>query len=145
VGISKVTNKMEFGGALREAFRYDNKVLLEEGILGREIECSVLGNEKPIASLPGEIITRHEFYSYDAKYLDEKGARLIVPARLPKTVVKRIQELAIRTFKVLCCEGERHLIFPPHRPADSSRPGAVSQRKEFKNFGLVPISEFEDT
>jgi D-alanine-D-alanine ligase len=105
VGISKVTHEEEFGRALREAFRYDNKILLEECILGREIECSVLGNEKPVASLPGEIITRYEFYSYDAKYLDEKGARLIVPARLPKTVIKRIQELALRTFKVLCCEG----------------------------------------
>ena len=105
VGISKVTNEKELGRALREAFGYDNKILLEECILGREIECSVLGNEKPVASLPGEIITRYEFYSYDAKYLDEKGARLIVPARLPKTVVKRIQELALRTFKVLCCEG----------------------------------------
>jgi D-alanine-D-alanine ligase len=105
VGISKVTHEREFSRALREAFRYDNKVLLEEGINGREIECSVLGNEKPIASLPGEIITSHDFYSYDAKYLDEKGARLIVPARLPKTVVTRIQELALKAFKVLCCEG----------------------------------------
>jgi len=105
VGISKVTNEKELGRALREAFRYDNKILLEECILGREIECSVLGNEKPIASLPGEIITSHDFYSYDAKYLDEKGARLIVPARLPKELVKRIQQLALRTFKVLCCEG----------------------------------------
>jgi len=105
VGISKVASEREFSGVLREAFRYDNKVLLEEGINGREIECSVLGNEKPIASLPGEIITSHDFYSYDAKYLDEKGARLIVPARLPKQVVKRIQQLALRTFKVLGCEG----------------------------------------
>jgi D-alanine-D-alanine ligase len=105
VGISKVTNEREFSGALREAFRYDNKVLLEEGINGREIECSVLGNDNPIASLPGEIITSHDFYSYDAKYLDEKGAQLIVPARLPKQVVTRIQELALKAFKVLCCEG----------------------------------------
>ena len=111
VGISKVTHEEEFGRALREAFRYDNKILLEEGINGREIECSVLGNEKPIASLPGEIITRHEFYSYGAKYLDEKGAQLIVPARLPKQVVTRIQELALRAFKALCCEGMARVDF----------------------------------
>ena len=111
VGISKVTHEKEFGRALREAFRYDNKVLLEEGINGREIECSVLGNERPIASLPGEIITRHEFYSYDAKYLDEKGAKLIIPARLPKGVVKRIQALALKAFKVLCCEGMARVDF----------------------------------
>src|SRR5947209_17436164 len=60
----------QLGGAISEAFRYDNKILIEESIRGREIECSVLGNEHPIASLPGEIITRHEFYSYDAKYID---------------------------------------------------------------------------
>ena len=111
VGISKVTNEKEFGSALREAFRYDNKILLEECILGREIECSVLGNEKPIASLPGEIVTSHDFYSYDAKYLDEKGARLIVPARLPKALVKRIQELALQSFKILCCEGMARVDF----------------------------------
>jgi len=111
VGISKVTNEKEFGRALREAFRYDNKILLEECILGREIECSVLGNEKPIASLPGEIVTSHDFYSYDAKYLDEKGARLIVPARLPKALVNRIQELAVQSFKALCCEGMARVDF----------------------------------
>lgn len=105
VGISKVTTEKELGRALKEAFRYDNKVLLEECILGREIECSILGNEKPVASLPGEIITRHDFYSYDAKYLDDKGAQLIIPARLPKQVVTRIQKLALEAFKVLCCEG----------------------------------------
>ena len=111
VGISKVTKDKEFGGALREAFRYDNKVLLEEGVNGREIECSVLGNDKPIASLPGEIVTSHDFYSYDAKYLDEKGAQLIIPARLPKPVVERIRELALKTFKVLCCEGMARVDF----------------------------------
>src|SRR5262249_62071572 len=72
---------------------------------GREIECSVLGNENPIASLPGEIITRHDFYSYDAKYLDEKGAQLVIPAALPKSIVKVIQALALKTFSTLACEG----------------------------------------
>src|SRR5207245_6083661 len=94
----------QLGGAISEAFRYDNKILIEESIRGREIECSVLGNEHPIASLPGEIITRHEFYSYDAKYIDEKGARLLIPAPLPKTLVKQVKEVAIQSFKVLCSE-----------------------------------------
>lgn len=111
VGISKVSTRDQFRPALEEAFRYDNKILVEEGIDGREIECSVLGNDNPIASLPGEIVTSHDFYSYDAKYLDEKGARLIIPARLPKAVVKRIRELALRTFKVLCCEGMARVDF----------------------------------
>jgi D-alanine-D-alanine ligase len=84
VGISKVSKKNQFTDAVRTAFRYDNKIIIEEAILGREIECSVLGNEKPIASLPGEIIVQHDFYSYDAKYLDDQGARLEIPAHLPK-------------------------------------------------------------
>ena len=111
VGISKVTNREQFRHAIEEAFRYDSKILLEEHIRGREIECSVLGNENPIASLPGEIITRHDFYSYDAKYIDEKGAQLIIPAKLPKGVVKKIQETAIKCFKVLCCEGMARVDF----------------------------------
>jgi D-alanine-D-alanine ligase len=84
VGISKVSANKQFGGAIAEAFRYDNKILIEESIHGREIECSVLGNENPIASLPGEITTRHDFYSYDAKYLDEKGAQLVIPPGFAK-------------------------------------------------------------
>lgn len=111
VGISKVHRKNQFAAAVREAFRYDTKVLVEENIPGREIECSVLGNENPVASLPGEIITRHEFYSYDAKYLDEKGARLVIPARLPDALVRKIQELAITTFKVLECAGMARVDF----------------------------------
>jgi D-alanine-D-alanine ligase len=111
VGISKVSAKKQFGRALTEAFRYDNKILIEESIRGREIECSVLGNENPIASLPGEIVTRHDFYSYDAKYLDEKGAQLIVPAALAKNIVRQVQTLALRTFKTLGCEGMARVDF----------------------------------
>jgi D-alanine-D-alanine ligase len=111
VGISKVTANKQFDSAIAEAFRYDNKILLEENIHGREIECSVLGNENPIASLPGEIITPHDFYSYDAKYLDEKGAQLVVPAALPKNIVKAVQKLALRTFNTLACEGMARVDF----------------------------------
>jgi D-alanine-D-alanine ligase len=111
VGISKVTNREQLRRAIEEAFRYDSKILIEEYIRGREIECSVLGNEKPIASRPGEIITRHDFYSYDAKYIDEKGAQLVIPAKLPARMAKQIQETAIKCFKVLCCEGMARVDF----------------------------------
>jgi D-alanine-D-alanine ligase len=111
VGISKVGSEDEFSRATREAFRYDNKILIEENIRGREIECSVLGNEHPIASVPGEIITRHDFYSYDAKYLDEKGAQLVIPAELCKQTVKEVQAIAVRTFDTLCCEGMARVDF----------------------------------
>lgn len=111
VGIHKVKDRKQFISAIKDAFRYDSKILVEEYIQGREIECSVLGNLEPIASVPGEIIPRHEFYSYEAKYLDEKGAMLKIPALLPGPIVEKIQDLAVETFKVLCCEGMARVDF----------------------------------
>jgi D-alanine-D-alanine ligase len=105
VGVSKVHNEAEYKKAIADAFQYDNKVLVEEFIKGREIECSVLGNANPIASIPGEIIPTHDFYSYEAKYIDEKGAKLEIPAKLSPELVKKVQDAAIRTFKALTCEG----------------------------------------
>jgi D-alanine-D-alanine ligase len=111
VGIHKVKDREGFERAVRNAFNYDNKILIEECINGREIECSVLGNDNPIASVPGEILPRHEFYSYEAKYLDENGAVLEIPAKLPPTVSERIRQLAIKMFSVLCCEGMARVDF----------------------------------
>ncbi len=105
IGVSKVKSESDFEKAVDDAFSYDNKILLEEFIYCREIECSVLGNENPIASLPGEIIPTHEFYDYDAKYIDENGAALQIPATLPQKKVKEVQALAVKTFQTLCCEG----------------------------------------
>lgn len=104
VGISKVKNKYEFDIGIKKAFKYDVKIILEENVSGREIECSVLGNDSPIASVPGEIIANDEFYSYDAKYINS-GSITEIPAKLDKNTVKKIQEIAIKTFKVLNCEG----------------------------------------
>jgi D-alanine-D-alanine ligase len=111
VGISKVGKKREFRAAIDEAFRYDNKIIIEEFIAGREIECSVLGNDEPIASLPGEIIVRHDFYSYDAKYIDDQGARLEIPAKLSGSVIQKIRKIAVRVYKALCCEGMARVDF----------------------------------
>src|SRR5882724_3782923 len=111
VGIHKVKDRKEFESAVRDALNYDNKILIEQCIRGREIECSVLGNENPIASVPGEILPRHEFYSYEAKYLDESGAALEIPAKLPPPTSECIRQLAIETFSVLCCEGMARVDF----------------------------------
>lgn len=113
VGISKVNNEGEYKAALKSAFKFDSRVLLETLMRGREIECSVLGNEEPIASLPGEIMTgqAHEFYSYTAKYLDPDGAKVITPAKLPTSVVKRVQDLSVQAFKVLHCSGMARVDF----------------------------------
>ena len=105
VGIHKVTSAQDLRVAVSDALRYDKKVILEENVAGREIECSVIGNDDPLASLPGEIIPHHEFYSYEAKYIDEDGAGLQVQAQLSDSMTKAVQELSVRTFQVLCCEG----------------------------------------
>ena len=111
VGISKVRNEAEYTAALEDAFQYDTKILIEEFLEGREIECSVLGNENPEASVAGEIVPLREFYSYEAKYVDEDGARLIVPAELPDETLQALQRLAIRAYEVLCCEGMARVDF----------------------------------
>jgi D-alanine-D-alanine ligase len=105
IGISKVRDKDGYAAAVEEAFRYDTKIIIEEFIPGREIECAVLGNEEPVASVPGEVIPSHEFYSYDAKYLDENGAALVIPAQIGEKTKVKIQSLAVKTFQTLCCEG----------------------------------------
>jgi len=111
IGINKVKNKEQFALFLKEAFQYDNKILIEEAIKGREIECAVLGNENPIASLPGEIIPQYEFYSYKAKYLDDKGAILKIPAELSSKIATQIQNLSVKVFKLLECKGMARVDF----------------------------------
>ena len=111
VGIHKVKDESQFKPAIVDAFQYDVKILIEKYIKGREIECSVLGNENPIVSLPGEIIPQHEFYSYEAKYIDEKGASLEIPAKLSPEIIKQIQAVALRALKALCCEGMARVDF----------------------------------
>ena len=105
VGVYKVRDEKEFDAAIINALKFDTKILIEEFISGREVECAVLGNESPRASIVGEIIPHHEFYSYEAKYLDENGAGLEIPAKISRKTEKLIQEIAIKTFKVLGCEG----------------------------------------
>ena len=105
VGISRVTDAPSFRTAIDLAFRYDSKVIVEAEVSGREIECSVLGNEDPIASVPGEIVPSGGFYSYQAKYLDENGAELRIPADLTEAERQTVQKTAVLSFVTLCCEG----------------------------------------
>lgn len=106
VGVHKVKSAEDFPAKIKDAFQYDEKVLAEEFIQGREIEISILGmNDAPRASLPGEILVHHEFYSYEAKYLDEKGATTQVPAQLTQEQIQKIQTVALKTYELLCCDG----------------------------------------
>lgn len=105
VGISKVKSKEDLLKAILLAFNFSHKIMIEPGISCREIECAVLGNLAPKASGLGEIRPTHEFYSYDAKYNDPNGADLIIPAPLTDDLAKKIQEIAVKTFKVIDCRG----------------------------------------
>jgi D-alanine-D-alanine ligase len=109
VGISKAHDRDELACAIDEAAKFDRKILVEEGVGGkkqkaREIECSVLGNDSPQASVPGEIVPMKEFYDYAAKYLDE-GSALVIPAKLSRKQTKQVQQMAIAAFKAVDCAG----------------------------------------
>jgi D-alanine-D-alanine ligase len=110
LGVSKAKNREELEEAVTTAFEYDNKILVEEHIPGRELECGVLGNENPMVSTVGEVVTSYDFYTYEAKYLDQK-LRLEIPADIPHEVILAAQKLAKATFQVLCCEGMARIDF----------------------------------
>lgn len=115
VGVGKATTQEEFEAAVREAFRYDRKILVEEFVRAREIECGVLENEDGslLVSVAGEIVptNRHGFYSYEAKYLDAHGAEIKVPADLSKAAAESVRRLAEQVFIVLGCEGMARVDF----------------------------------
>jgi D-alanine-D-alanine ligase len=130
VGISKAHNRKELGPAIEEAAKFDRKIVIEQGVGGkknkaREIECSVLGNDKPSASVPGEIVPVKEFYDYNAKYLDE-GSELIIPAKLTKAETKKVQELAVAAFQAVDCSGLARVDF-------LMEPGSGGSRKIYLN------------
>ena len=110
VGVTKAKSRRELADAIDLALSYDERVVVEEAIVGREIEVAVLGNEHPRASVPGEIVPGHEFYDYEDKYLDD-GARLLVPAPLGAAEQVAVQGLALDVFRALRCEGMARIDF----------------------------------
>lgn len=110
VGISRASDRGGLSKALAEAAKYDRKLVVEEGIQCREIECSVLGNDNPIASVPGEIVPCNEFYDYRAKYLDE-GSKLLIPAPIPPETAEEVRNLAIEAFRAIDCTGMARVDF----------------------------------
>src|SRR5437588_5195916 len=111
IGVTKVKEPAGLRPAIEEALKYARKALLERSAEGaREIECAVLGNDDPVASLPGEIVPAGEFYDYRSKYLDE-GTRLEVPADLPPGVVEEVQRMAVAAFRAVDCSGMARVDF----------------------------------
>jgi len=111
IGISKVTQCADLAAAIDEAFKFDTKVLVEQGIEGREIECAILQSQPTIASVLGEVVPPDGFYSYDAKYIDDNAAQLIAPADLPKAASDKIRKMAVRVFETLGLEGMSRIDF----------------------------------
>jgi D-alanine-D-alanine ligase len=111
VGISKAHSRRELLDALDLALQYDRRIVIEQGVRNaREIECSVLGNDDPVASVPGEIIPSNEFYDYEAKYVDGKS-RAVIPARLPRRVAETVRAMAVAAFKAIDCAGMARVDF----------------------------------
>ena len=137
VGISKAENKKELLKAIEFAFRYDVKVILEQTVNGREIECGVLGNMNPLASIPGEIRLKKGFYSYDAKYVDADSAVPVVRAELATPIRKKIQQLAVRVFEVLECEGLGRVDFFL-TPKDEIFVNEINTLPGFTNISMYP-------
>ena len=142
VGISKVHDRKELGPAIEEAAKFDRKIVIEQGVGGkkgkaREIECSVLGNDEPVASLPGEIIPGKEFYDYAAKYLDE-GSQLVIPANLTKAETKKVQELAVAAFQAVDCSGLARVDFLME-PGKSSRKIYLNEINTMPGFTAISM------
>ena len=110
VGVTKVKDWKDLGGAIELALRYDERALVEEGVNARELECAVLGNDEPKASIVGEIVPGHEFYDYDDKYREDK-AKLLIPAPITKSVSNRVRRLAIEVFQLAGISGMARVDF----------------------------------
>ncbi len=152
VGVSKAHDPSEIPAAMREAGRYDRRILVEQGINGRELEISVLGNDEPIASIVGEVVPSNEFYDYNAKYVDDRS-QLLVPAPIDGSTMTEIQELAITAFRALDLAGMARIDFFMERDTDkiyinevNTIPGftAISMYPRLWQASGVPLEELID-
>lgn len=137
VGVSKVKNESELADAVNKAFRFDDKVLVERGIDAREIEVSVLGNDNPEASLPGEIVAGAEFYNYEDKYIDNKST-LVIPAKLPPARIEEIRRMAIEAFKSVGASGFARVDFFLERGTDRLFLNELNTLPGFTSISMYP-------
>ncbi len=140
VGVGKAHSIEELGEAIRHALTYDEMIVVEEGIIGREIEVAVLGNSAPEASVAGEIVPGEEFYSYEDKYVTD-GAQLLIPAPIGATAMAEVRELAVRTFRALRCEGLARVDFFYELDGDGNGRGFLCNEVNTMP-GFTPISMF---
>jgi len=137
VGISKVHNPRELAAALDLAAQYDRKILVEKGIDAREIECSVLGNDHPQASVPGEVLPVNEFYDYEAKYIKE-GSELVIPAQLTSRQAEQVQDVAIRAFQAVDGAGMARVDFLLDRGTGQVYLNEINTIPGFTSISMYP-------
>ena len=137
VGISKAKNRSDLLEGILDAARYDRRILIEKGVNAREIEVSVLGNEAPRASVPGEIRPSDEFYSYNAKYIDGKS-ELFIPAPISEDLIKLVQDLAVRTYKAIDCAGMARVDFLLDRDTNKLYLNEVNTIPGFTSISMYP-------
>ena len=137
VGVTKVKNDADLSKAMDHAFRFDEKVLVERGVDAREIEVSVLGNETPQASVPGEIVVGREFYDYTDKYVENKSS-LVIPAKLANDKAAEIQRLAIAAFKAVGASGFARVDFFLERGTNRLYLNEINTIPGFTNISMYP-------
>jgi D-alanine-D-alanine ligase len=138
VGVHRVATAADLRPAILDALSYDPKVLIEKGIDAREIECSVLGNEQPQASVPGEIVAGADFYSYDEKYSNSSNSELRIPAPLSAEMTARVRAMAVRTFEVLECSGMARVDFFLDRDSDHLYVNELNSIPGFTSISMYP-------
>ena len=139
VGVNKASNREELKRALEIAAKNDRRILVEEFIDGREIECAVLGNDSPIASTVGEVVPCNEFYDYEAKYQVGDDSKVVIPAEnLPAETVLKIREYAVRAFKCLDCAGLSRVDFFVHRTTGEIYINEINTLPGFTKISMYP-------
>jgi len=138
VGVRKVKKKEELAKAMNFAFQFDTRVMIEKAIDCREIECAVLGNEKPAGSVLGEIIPNHEFYSYEAKYIDPDGAALKIPAEINKALSDKIRKIAVEGYMALGCSSMARVDFFLDRKTGKFYLNEINTLPGFTSISMYP-------
>jgi D-alanine-D-alanine ligase len=137
VGVSKIHGPDEFDAAVTAATSFDSKVLVEQGLEAREFECAVLGNNRPEASVVGEIVPGNEFYDYRAKYVDD-NSDLIIPAKIPEKLAKEIQRMAIAAFKAIDAAGMARVDFFVERDLSKAWLNEINTIPGFTRISMYP-------
>ncbi len=138
VGIKKVKVKKELADAMDYAFQFDTRIMIETGVDCREIECAVLGNDCPQASVLGEILPQHEFYSYEAKYLDPEGARMNIPAKIPAKLAAAIRKSAVTGFQALNCNAMARVDFFLDKKTNQFYLNEINTLPGFTSISMYP-------